>query len=111
MSPIVYLNVGGCFFVTRRDTLRHGFFLGIVESITQDGSEVFIDRDPTHFRYVLNWMRGVRTLPEDEQTLTELMWEADFYALDDMVAAIADTRRRFSMLKTLDVIASSIGHS
>lgn len=111
MSPIVYLNVGGCSFVTRRDTLRHGFFSGLVESITEDGSEVFIDRDPTHFRYVLNWMRGARTLPEDEQTLTELMCEADFYSLDDMVAAIADTRRRFSMLKTLDVIASSIGHS
>ena len=111
MSQIVYLNVGGCCFVTRRDTLKRGFFSGLLESINEEGTEVFVDRDPTHFRYVLNWLRGARGLPEDDQTLTELMWEADFYALDDMVACISETRRRFSMLKTLDVIASSIGHS
>lgn len=107
MSPIVYLNVGGCAFTTRRDTLRQGFFSGLVESLTEDGTEVFVDRDPTHFRYILNWLRGSKCLPEDDQTLTELMWEADFYALDEMVACIGDTRRRYSLLKTLDDIALS----
>ena len=108
MSPIVYLNVGGCHFVTRRDTLRvGGFFSGLVDSIHEDGAEVFVDRDPTYFRYVLNWLRGCRTLPEDDQTLSELLWEADFYSLDDMVASITSTRRRFSLLRTLDDLASS----
>lgn len=108
MSPIVYLNVGGCSFTTRRDTLRQGFFSGLVESIMEDGMEVFVDRDPTHFRYILNWLRGSKCLPEDDQTLTELMWEADFYALDDMVASIGETRRRYSMLKAVDSIATSV---
>lgn len=108
MSPIVYLNVGGCPFTTRRDTLQMGFFLGLVQTITEDGVEVFVDRDPTHFRYILNWLRGSRCLPEDDQTLSELMWEADFYALDDMVARITETKRRYSMLKTLDGIAASV---
>lgn len=108
MSPIVYLNVGGCFFVTHRETLQRGFFLGLVESIAHDDTEVFVDRDPTHFRYILNWLRGSKCLPEDDQTLTELMWEADFYALDDMVASIGETRHRYSILKSLDGIASSV---
>lgn len=109
MSPIVYLNVGGCSFTTRRDTLKGaGFFSGLEESVVDDGTELFVDRDPTHFRYILNWLRGTRCLPEDDQTLTELMWEADFYALDDMVASIGGTRRRYSMLKTLDGIATSV---
>ena len=108
MSPIVYLNVGGWLFTTRRDTLHQGFFSGLAESVAEDGAEVFVDRDPTHFRYILNWLRGSRCLPEDDQTLHELLWEADFYALDDMVARIGETRRRYSMLKTLDTIATSV---
>ena len=97
--------------MTRRDTLNRGFFLGLVEGVLEDGTEIFVDRDPTHFRHILNWMRGSTVLPEDDQVLTELMCEADFYALDDMVAGIAHTRKRFSMLRTLDVIASSVGSS
>lgn len=108
MSPIVYLNVGGCSFATRRDTLHQGFFSGLTESITEDGTEVFVDRDPMHFRYILNWLRGSKCLPEDDQMLTELMWEADFYALDEMVASIRDTKHRYSMLKTLNRIALSV---
>ena len=114
MSGIVVLNVGGCVFVTRRDTLHSGFFLGLIEtdgSGSEETVEMFVDRDPTHFRYVLNWLRGCRYLPEDDQALTELAWEADFYALDDMVSSITNTRRRFSMLKTLDVVASSMGRA
>ena len=108
MSSIVYLNVGGCSFVTRRDTLDRGFFSGLMQFVTDDGTEVFVDRDPTHFRYILNWLRGCKCLPEDDQTLTELMWEADYYALDDMVASIQNTRHRYSMLKTLNTIATSV---
>lgn len=82
--------------------------MGLVASIDQEGMEVFVDRDPTHFRYILNWLRGVQCLPEDDQTLSELMCEADFYALDDMVASIAVTKRRFSMPRTLNDIATSV---
>jgi hypothetical protein len=109
MTQVIQLNVGGFLFVTGRDTLHSGFFLGLVESMEDHTKEVFIDRDPTHFRYILNWLRGCKCLPEDDQTLTELMWEADFYAMDDMVASITGTTRRLSMLQTLDAIAKSVG--
>ena len=105
---LVHLNVGGCVFATRRNTLCSGFFLGCVETLEPHETEIFIDRDPTHFRYILNWLRGSRVLPEDEQTLLELECEADFYSLDDMRQNIRETRRRFSLLRTLDVVASSM---
>ena len=77
-------------FVTLRSTLCEDpstFFAGLVRS-EDSRDEHFIDRDPTYFRYVLNWLRGVRVLPEEEQVLGELLWEADYYNLRDMSMAI-----------------------
>ena len=84
----VCLNVGGCVFHTSRGTLTgtDTFFSGLVAHASED--LLFIDRDPTHFRHVLNWLRGVRYLPDDDGILTELMFEADFYCMPDMVSSI-----------------------
>ena len=92
----VHLNVGGCVFTTSLTTLtrRDSFFSGLVSHRQCNENVFFIDRDPMHFRYVLNWLRGVHVLPEDNQSLLELTWEADFYALDDMVRAIRKQERR-----------------
>jgi len=64
-SRIVELNVGGEIFVTLRDTLtRHpGTYLadlvtGNIPAIKDSNGRYFIDRDPTHFRTVLNFLRG-----------------------------------------------------
>jgi hypothetical protein len=89
---IVYLNVGGCYYVTRASTLdtSNTFFSGLISNA--DHTELFIDRDPTHFRHILNWLRGVRYLPENDTILSELMFEADFYCMPDMVEAIRSVR-------------------
>ena len=57
-GSIVVLNVGGCPFVTRRETLQCGFFSGLLQT-TEDGegAELFVDRDPTHFRYATATLR------------------------------------------------------
>jgi len=62
---IVELNVGGEIFVTLRDTLaRHpGTYLGDlvtgkIPAIKDNNGRYFIDRDPTHFRTILNSLRG-----------------------------------------------------
>ena len=44
----------------------------------------YLDRDPTHFRYILNYLgRGAHiesiTPPNDERSLMELLVEARFY--------------------------------
>lgn len=100
MTDPVYLNVGGVYFVTSRGTLAESdsYFSGLVRS---GEAEYFVDRDPTYFRHVLNWLRGVRFLPEDDLALQELQWESDFYAMADMRAAILNTKMRFSLSRAL----------
>lgn len=99
-SDLVYLNVGGIYFFTRRSTLLRSdsFFSGLARNAE---TELFVDRDPTHFRYILNWMRGVRFLPEDDAILRELTWEADYFCLQDMRDAISRSKRRFSLLQNV----------
>lgn len=109
MDSIVCLNVGGVYFVTRRDTLRASstFFSGIVAA-HPECTELFVDRDPTHFRYVLNWLRGVRHLPDDEPTLKELLWEADYYAMHDMREAIVHTKSSYSLRRSVHDLAAEM---
>lgn len=91
---VVYLNVGGVYFATSRSTLakyRNSFFSPLTLT-NPNVSEYFIDRDPTHFRWVLNWLRGSTCLPADGPSLRELRVEADFFSLQDMVDAIDRTQ-------------------
>ena len=57
----------------------------------EDGS-VFIDRDGTYFRIILNYLRGnilsIADLPNDAPTLSDLFKEVNYYqltALQDII--------------------------
>ena len=51
----------------------------------EDGS-YFIDRDGTHFRYILNYLRtGKLVLPDDKVVRKELLNEAEFYQIDGIL--------------------------
>ena len=91
MTRPVYLNVGGVCFATSVETLRSkkGFFRTLSQRASSDDA-VFVDRDPTHFRHVLNFLRGVRHLPDDVSALKELAWEADFYGLEELYSSIVE---------------------
>jgi len=86
-NDLIVLNIGGTHFQTRKSTLlqSNSFFSGLVSF---DTTLLFVDRDATHFRYVLNWLRGVRVLPEDDTILNELECEADYYCIHTLVDAI-----------------------
>ena len=83
------LNIGGVEFFTTRETLEKSdsFFRPFVREHVHADRLPFLDRDPTHFRYILNFMRGSRVLPVDNLvTLKEIRVEADFYSLSEMVS-------------------------
>ena len=49
-----------------------------------DGS-YFIDRDGTHFRYIINYLRGQQvSIPSDDTIKSELLEEVAFYNLEGL---------------------------
>ena len=89
-TATVTLNVGGSFFTTTESTLTRysdTLFTGLLRNQNHDylsqerpPAPPFIDRDPTHFRLILNFMRdGVVLKPESDKETAELMMEASFY--------------------------------
>lgn len=89
-GSLVWLCIGGCWFVTTRDTLGRHRDSNL--AYARDGE--FIDRDPAWFRYVLNYLRGGRALPECREALAELAEEADYYNLGELVARVRDALQR-----------------
>jgi len=71
------------------DSMLSAMFSGRHALRQDDDGAYFIDRDGTHFRYVLNYLRdgGFRrgTLPADICFLGELCTEAEYYQLSGLV--------------------------
>lgn len=92
----VVLDVGGQEFSTSHSTLEmnsNTFFGGLVRESTSD-SHFFIDRDPTHFRHILNALRMSPTFPDTVQGIMELESEARFYSMpSDYIDSLADQRK------------------
>ena len=109
---IVELNVGGQMFTTTTETLnrRDSFFKGIV-STCMSHDAVWIDRDPTTFRHVLNHLRGTTTFPTDVQDLLALRQEAEFYAMPELCTSVDEEvrrRRTHSIENILSILASKL---
>ena len=61
-------------------------FSGKFDTIPSEDGSFFIDRDGTHFRFILNYLRdGELTLPKEATFLDELRKEAAFYQIQGML--------------------------
>jgi len=95
-SSVVKLNVGGQLFLTTKQTLTKdpnsmlaAMFSGRFNAPQCEDGSFFIDRDGTHFRFILNYLRdGEPILPEDETSLKQLEAEAKFYQIQGLIIAI-----------------------
>ena len=113
MSNRITLDVGGTYFYTTRATLSQhdSFFRALIEH-DRTTDAYFIDRDPTHFRHVLNFLRNSPTFPKNADDLVELQKEADFYSLDILVQECKkriEPYTKRSIEYKLSVLASKIG--
>ena len=96
IPKIVKLNVGGQYFTTSRQTLTSdpksmlaAMFSGRHKQETTGDGSFFIDRDGTHFRFLVNYLRnGELILPEGATFLKELEAEAKFYQLQGILDAL-----------------------
>ena len=96
-NDLVHLNVGGQRFSTSKRTLlslqgEETFFTsllsGRIASNVDENGAYFIDRDPTLFRQILNYMRTqqLHLLIEDSNSqLSALIHEAKFYGILPLV--------------------------
>ena len=101
----VLLNIGGTRFETCESTLKkdpESLFALLFSEETPNRDNYFIDRDPAHFRIILNYLRCGCSLPSEAilprvlKYLLEIQSECDFYNLKGL-KEIVDTRlRRFS---------------
>lgn len=92
----IKLDIGGQFFSTSLSTLTRdpssmlaAMFSGRHQLKTEADGSHFIDRDGTHFRYILNFLRDGHikegTLPLNETIQRELLAEAEFYQISGLV--------------------------
>ncbi|ORY91280.1 BTB/POZ protein [Syncephalastrum racemosum] len=98
-SEKVRLNVGGSIFETSLTTLRRDetsllatMFSGRHALEPEADGSYFIDRDPLHFRHVLNYLRDLRlssSLLQDKKLCQELLQEAKYYRIDDLVQLLS----------------------
>ncbi|KAL9954739.1 hypothetical protein ACROYT_G042313 [Oculina patagonica] len=92
-SSKINLDVAGHLFKTSVQTLTKdpnsmlaAMFSGRFEMKPSEDGSFFIDRDGTHFRFILNYLRtGKLILPEGATFLKELEEEAEFYQIQGII--------------------------
>lgn len=91
-TKYVKLNVGGSLHyvtlgtLTKQDNMLRAMFSGRMEVLTDTEGWILIDRSGKHFGGILNFLRdGTLSLPETQQELEELLAEAKFYLIEELV--------------------------
>ncbi|XP_071845751.1 uncharacterized protein [Apostichopus japonicus] len=116
-SGAVYLNVGGNFYTTTREVLKCDQESVIGKMFSQNPSKwtidrngnVFIDRDGSLFRYILNFLRvGALIVPTNFPELDMLLEEARFYEMKKLEEEIMQLREYFSNSISLILIMPQV---
>ena len=85
---IITLDVGGTKFLTKRATLisdiaKNTLFPTLLSCLKENENYIFLDRDPTYFRHILNYFREPEKWvgPSDRESILALKVEAEYYAM------------------------------
>jgi len=100
-AGIIKLNIGGSIFATSLPTLisEKGTFFETEFSKTcelpkDDNGAYFVDRDPTSFRHILNFLRdkAIDLEPLSSQEKSSILAEAKFYKISPLVLLLGPKR-------------------
>ena len=81
-------------------SMLHAMFSGRFDTKPDEDGTYFIDRDGTHFRYILNYLRtGELVVPDDKTIRHELLIEAKFYQVEGMIKALTQKPVRKNRLR------------
>ena len=105
LSNSFYLNAKysllSCFPMA--GSMLHAMFSGRFDTKPSEDGSYFIDRDGTHFRYLLNYLRtGQLTVPDDKILRRELLAEAEFYQVEGMIRELTARPFRDSVILSSD---------
>eukprot|EP01112_Ceratiomyxa_fruticulosa_P015491 TRINITY_DN4553_c0_g1_i3.p1 TRINITY_DN4553_c0_g1~~TRINITY_DN4553_c0_g1_i3.p1 ORF type:complete len:342 (+),score=60.68 TRINITY_DN4553_c0_g1_i3:285-1310(+) len=97
ISGPITLNIGGKKFSTTLDTLQRyrdsffgALFSGLIALRPEKDGTFFIDRDGTHFNYILNYLRtGELVVPTEFPHIVKmLLLEAEFYQIESLIVLL-----------------------
>ena len=84
-------------------SMLHAMFSGRFDTKPSEDGSYFIDRDGTHFRYILNYLRtGQLVLPEDNIVRRELLNEAEFYQVQGIINELKASPFKDSVILSSD---------
>ena len=84
-------------------SMLHAMFSGRFDTKPSEDGSFFIDRDGTHFRHILNYLRtGQVIVPKDDIIRLELLAEAEFYQIEGIVNALRATFFKYSAILSLE---------
>ena len=121
LPKIIHLSVGGAHFTTSLTTLNSdpnsmlsAMFSGRHNLSKDEEGSYFVDRDGTHFRYILNYLRdGNAYIPmENQELIDELYEEVCFYQISGLKDKLEDIKsshnqKRINYIKFLELINMS----
>jgi hypothetical protein len=86
MSVVVELNVGGTKFVTTKETLLSAGGNWFTNALANESVPLVIDRDPSRFAVILNYLRTKRVSLNGHQ-LIDIKEEAAYFQMSDLASA------------------------
>ena len=84
-------------------SMLHAMFSGRFDTKPDEDGTYFIDRDGTHFRYILNYLRtGELVVPDDKTIRHELLIEAKFYQVEGIIKVLTPKLFQDSVILSFD---------
>ncbi len=105
-KQVITFNVGGTSFSTRVETLARfpdSFFAAYASGKWDASKEMFIDRDPAVFHYIMVHLRGgdIDLFYLDRRTKAALVEAADYFQLTELAKTIRDHDNRMMEAATV----------